>query len=262
MQTRCAPSSMTGSQEKKTNTRFCVLRSSPQKGRRAAAGHGPGARRRRNSVCGLGQVVERSGLCRDRNGHLRKRPFKRIRRARRARQPATPRFFGPPDWNAAFEQLDWPVEDQWTYHAVADILLANCLLRSFPEIDPGRIGITGISRDGYCQALPLASTGGIALQFRFTGADFLARTRTGCRNLRRWAAENRADGLGCGILRCIWVERKCPFSGSQGQMISRTRWTRCKSLVVYPAQPEHGNPRPHGARSEGGGDAGGDQRAC
>lgn len=54
-------------------------------------------------------------------------------------------FAGPPGWDASFQQTDWPVEDQWTYHAVADIMLANSLIRSFPEVDPERVGITGIS---------------------------------------------------------------------------------------------------------------------
>lgn len=29
---------------------------------------------------------------------------------------------GPPGWGG-FEQIDWPREDQWTYHAVADAIL-------------------------------------------------------------------------------------------------------------------------------------------
>ncbi|MDQ3815761.1 MAG: acetylxylan esterase, partial [Armatimonadota bacterium] len=33
---------------------------------------------------------------------------------------------GPPGWGG-FDQVDWPLQDQWTYHAVADIMLANSL---------------------------------------------------------------------------------------------------------------------------------------
>ncbi|MCP4310160.1 MAG: prolyl oligopeptidase family serine peptidase [Bacteroidetes bacterium] len=39
-------------------------------------------------------------------------------------------------------------EDVWFYHAVADVILANSLIRGFPEIDTTRIGITGISWGG------------------------------------------------------------------------------------------------------------------
>jgi dienelactone hydrolase len=55
---------------------------------------------------------------------------------------------GPPGWGG-LDQIDWPREDQWTYHAVADAILSHSLLRSLPEVDPERIGITGISWGGY-----------------------------------------------------------------------------------------------------------------
>lgn len=57
-------------------------------------------------------------------------------------------FGGPEGWGG-FDQIDGPVEDQWSYHAVADVILAHSLIRSFPEIDAKRIGLTGISWGGY-----------------------------------------------------------------------------------------------------------------
>lgn len=39
--------------------------------------------------------------------------------------------------------------EMWTYHAVADVLLAHSLLASRPEVDARRIGVTGISWGGY-----------------------------------------------------------------------------------------------------------------
>lgn len=41
-----------------------------------------------------------------------------------------------------------PLIDQWMYHAVADTVLANSLLRSLPEVDSGNVGIMGISWGG------------------------------------------------------------------------------------------------------------------
>lgn len=55
---------------------------------------------------------------------------------------------GPPGWGG-FDQLDQPREDQWTYHAVADVILAHSLIRSLPEVDAERTGVTGISWGGY-----------------------------------------------------------------------------------------------------------------
>ncbi len=44
-------------------------------------------------------------------------------------------------------------EDSWPYHAVADILLAHSLIRSFPEVDSSRTVITGISWGGYLTSM-------------------------------------------------------------------------------------------------------------
>lgn len=55
---------------------------------------------------------------------------------------------GPPGWGG-FDQIDEPRTDQWTYHAVADAILAHSLLRAQPQVDPKRIGLTGISWGGY-----------------------------------------------------------------------------------------------------------------
>jgi dienelactone hydrolase len=55
---------------------------------------------------------------------------------------------GPPGWGG-WTQIDEPREDQWTYHAVADALLADSLLHAQKEVDPERIGVTGISWGGY-----------------------------------------------------------------------------------------------------------------
>ena len=41
-----------------------------------------------------------------------------------------------------------PLTDQWMYHAVADVVLANSLLRSLSEVDAARVGVCGISWGG------------------------------------------------------------------------------------------------------------------
>jgi len=56
--------------------------------------------------------------------------------------------------NAGPKRISWfgdialPDKEQWFYHAVADVIRANSLLRSFPEINPKKIGLTGISWGG------------------------------------------------------------------------------------------------------------------
>ena len=57
-------------------------------------------------------------------------------------------FSGPPGWGG-FDQVDDPPTDQWTHHAVAAVVRGHSLIRSLPEVDPKRVGITGISWGGW-----------------------------------------------------------------------------------------------------------------
>jgi len=87
-------------------------------------------------------------------------------------------FSGPPGWGA-WAQMDWPREDQWQYHAIADVLLAHSLLAAQPGVDPGRIGVTGISWGGYLTSF----IAGVDPRYRFAipvyGCGFYADTHFG-----------------------------------------------------------------------------------
>jgi pimeloyl-ACP methyl ester carboxylesterase len=57
---------------------------------------------------------------------------------------------GPPNGGRfTFADINEPLTNQWPYHAVADVILAHSLLRSFSEVDADRTAITGISWGGY-----------------------------------------------------------------------------------------------------------------
>jgi dienelactone hydrolase len=63
---------------------------------------------------------------------------------------------GPAGWGD-FDSIDKPVQEQWSYHAVAAVVRAHSLIRSLKEVDAARTGITGISWGGYltCIAAPV-----------------------------------------------------------------------------------------------------------
>jgi len=79
---------------------------------------------------------------------------------------------GPAGWGG-FDALDEPVEDQWTYHAVAAAILGHSLIRSFPEVDAERTGLTGVSWGGYTTCI----VAGVDQRFKFAapvyGCGFL-----------------------------------------------------------------------------------------
>ena len=59
---------------------------------------------------------------------------------------------GGPDQSDQSKFRDFTLEtatEMWTYHAVSAVLRGHSLLRSLPEVDQDRVGITGISWGGY-----------------------------------------------------------------------------------------------------------------
>ncbi|MBN2328845.1 MAG: alpha/beta fold hydrolase [Candidatus Omnitrophica bacterium] len=71
---------------------------------------------------------------------------------------------GGPDQSdqTKFGNIDQPMTEQWTYHAVANVILAHSLIRSFAEVDGGRVGLTGISWGGYLTCI----TAGVDNRFK------------------------------------------------------------------------------------------------
>ena len=58
------------------------------------------------------------------------------------------------DHKDKFDPITTPeFDDDWPYHAVANVIRAHSLLRSLPGVDPDRTAITGISWGGYTTCL-------------------------------------------------------------------------------------------------------------
>jgi len=87
-----------------------------------------------------------------------------------------------------------PIEEQWMYHAAGAAVLANSLIRSFPEVDPKRVGIAGISWGGVITSTVI----GIDTRFAFAVPIY------GCGSLAD--AENQwGRALGSnGVYRTVW----------------------------------------------------------
>lgn len=56
--------------------------------------------------------------------------------------------YAGPARDGTFADTKLPLKEQWMYHALADTMLANSLLRSLPEVDASKIGVMGISWGG------------------------------------------------------------------------------------------------------------------
>ena len=82
---------------------------------------------------------------------------------------------GPAGWGG-LDQIEWAREDQWTYHAVADAILAHSLIRSLPEVEAELTGVTGISWGGYLTCIVAGIDSRFKLAVPVYGCGFYRET--------------------------------------------------------------------------------------
>jgi len=91
-----------------------------------------------------------------------------------------------------FECISKPVTEQWTYHAVSAAMRANSLMRSFPEVNAGRIAVTGVSWGGYLTSI----LAGIDSRFRAAvpvyGCGFLNENSKWLNQFAKMTTDERA----------------------------------------------------------------------
>jgi dienelactone hydrolase len=103
--------------------------------------------------------------------------------------------------------------DMWTYHAVAAVLRGHSLLAAQPEVDRGRIGITGISWGGYLTCIVAGIDDRLKVAVPVYGCGFLhensvwkngalAAMDAGSRErwVRLFDPSHYLDGVNCPIL--------------------------------------------------------------
>ena len=73
-----------------------------------------------------------------------------------------------------FMTLAKGIRETWPYHAVAAVIRGHSLLRAQPEVDPQRIGLTGISWGGYLTCIVAGLDGRFQIAVPVYGCGFLA----------------------------------------------------------------------------------------
>lgn len=159
---------------------------------------------------------------------------------------------GPPGWGG-FDQIGQPVRDQWTYHAVADVILAHSLIRSLPGVDPDRTGLTGISWGGYLTCI----VAGVDHRFKFAvpvyGCGFLGDNSTWLGRFRKMGPEKAKRWLGLwdpsrylpeARLPMLWVTGTNDFAYPMDSLQKSYRLPKGpRWLSIRPRMPHgHGGP--------------------
>lgn len=161
---------------------------------------------------------------------------------------------GPPGWGG-FDQIDQPQRDQWTYHAVADTLLAHSLIRSFPEVDSARIGVTGISWGGYLTCI----VSSVDTRFKFAapvyGCGFLGDNSTWLGTFEKMGAEKSSRWLGLWdpshplkrtSMPVLWVNGSNDFAYPMDSWQKSYRATKGTDTLCLRVRMPHG----HGGAGE------------
>ena len=107
-------------------------------------------------------------------------------------QPHSPRTdAGPRQRDEVIFRTDGPAGDQWSYHAVAAVIRAHSLLRSFPEVDAERTAITGISWGGYLTCIAAGLDDRFKAAVPVYGCGFLAENSVWLGYFERMSGESR-----------------------------------------------------------------------
>jgi dienelactone hydrolase len=109
---------------------------------------------------------------------------------------------GGPDQDGAskFPPQKTNLRDVWTYHAVAAVIRGVSLVRSLPQVDPERIGITGISWGGYLTCIVAGLDDRLKAAVPVYGCGFLHEDSAWLNTFARLPAEWRKQ----------WVENFDP----------------------------------------------------
>lgn len=110
------------------------------------------------------------------------------------RGPADEKFLadgGPSQKDSVKFATGQPAADQWTYHAVADVIRAHSLLLSFDEVDPERTALTGISWGGYLTCIVAGLDNRFKAAVPVYGCGFLHENSVWWKTLEAMAPEDR-----------------------------------------------------------------------
>lgn len=161
---------------------------------------------------------------------------------------------GPAGWGG-FDHVADPVREQWTYHAVAAVVRGHSLLRSFPQVDAARVGITGISWGGYLTCIVAGVDDRFAFAVPVYGCGFLGDNSTwlprfesmGRENARRWLdLWDPSAYLPLAKMPFLWVDGSNDFAYPMDSLQKSYRSLRVPYTVCVRLRMPHG----HGAAGE------------
>ncbi len=103
-----------------------------------------------------------------------------------------------------FATIGGDISDDWPFHTVASVMRAHSLIRSFPEVDPERTAVTGISWGGYSTCLVASVDDRFKAAVPVYGCGFLFEGES--------VQKKSIDALKPAARRSEWIARWDPSS--------------------------------------------------
>ncbi len=120
--------------------------------------------------------------------------------------------------NDAMQNSEKLIAEQWMYHAICDVIIANSILRCDSRVDENKIGIMGISWGGVITSLAIGYDKRFAFAIPVYGSGYLAEGMgyignffRGGKNPELWLAEKNFPEVDIPVLWQCWNSDR-PFS--------------------------------------------------
>ena len=147
--------------------------------------------------------------------------------------------FSGPARDGTFADTKLPLKEQWMYHALADTMLANSLLRSLPEVDATKIGVMGISWGGVITSTVIGLDERFAFGIPTYGCGHLFDAENGWGKALHdnegyqqvWDGMNYADRVKMPVLWLSWPQDAHFPLGCQAENYRKAPGPRMVSLV-------------------------------
>ena len=121
----------------------------------------------------------------------------------------------PPD-NDGMYSSSGRVDRMWMYHAVAQTILANSLLRADPRVDPEKIGLTGISWGGVITSVAIGYDPRFAFAIPVYGSGYLNEAHSWMKNnfnsagtSELWEPSLKLKDVKIPVLWLCWADDNC-----------------------------------------------------
>jgi dienelactone hydrolase len=154
---------------------------------------------------------------------------------------------GPPGWGRVDAVSD-PETDQWVHHAVETVMRSHDVLRAQPGVDPGRIGLTGISWGGVLTAIVAGHDPRYRMAVPVYGSGFL-RESPGlgfagfpAADVARWdRLWDPARHVGRARMPMLWINGTNDFAFTPPMWQSTHRLPGGRKWLTFPLEMPHGH---------------------